>query len=398
MDLMHTLNGTFQIEIVSADIPSLISVLNRSGVSLYCVNQIDLLTIRAQILRNQYHELERVIVSSGSTVRILSKKGVYWYLKNLVRRPVLVIGIALLLALAAYLPGRIFFVYVTGNQILADRLILEIAEECGISFGASRRHVRSEEVKNRLLSALPQLQWAGVNTYGCTAVISVAERTQVKSHDASSAVSSLVASQDGVIESVTVTKGTALCKIGQAVKAGQVLVSGYTDCGLTIRATQAEGEVYALTKRELTVISPINYRQKGAVTKIDKRIGIKIGKNKINLLKGSGILGASCDKMYSEYCLSLPGGFKLPFALTVETVIVYDNSIGTAALEVDACDMAEYASSYLKEQMIGGSILSAAAQNGASGGVFYLHGDYACREIIGQQQKEEIIEYNGKTD
>lgn len=398
MDLMHTLNGTFQIEIVSADIPSLISVLNRSGVSLYCVNQIDLLTIRAQVLRNQYHELNRVIVSSGSTVRILSKKGVYWHLKNLVRRPVLVIGIALLIALAAYLPGRVFFVYVTGNQILADRLILEIAEECGISFGANRRHVRSEEVKNRLLSALPQLQWAGVNTYGCTAVISVAERTQVKSYDASSAVSSLVASQDGVIESVTVTKGTALCKIGQAVKAGQVLVSGYTDCGLTIRASQAEGEVYALTKRELTVISPINYRQKGAVTKIDKRIGIKIGKNKINLLKGSGILGASCDKMYSEYCLSLPGGFKLPFALTVETVIVYDNSIGTAALEVDAGDMAEYASSYLKEQMIGGSILSASAQNGASGGVFYLYGDYACREIIGQQQKEEIIEYNGKTD
>ena len=398
MDLMHTLNGTFQIEIVSADIPSLISVLNRSGVSLYCVNQIDLLTIRAQVLRNQYHELNRVIVSSGSTVRILSKKGVYWHLKNLVRRPVLVIGIALLIALAAYLPGRVFFVYVTGNQILADRLILEVAEECGISFGANRRHVRSEEVKNRLLSALPQLQWAGVNTYGCTAVISVAERTQVKSYDASSAVSSLIASQDGVIESVTVTKGTALCKIGQAVKAGQVLVSGYTDCGLTIRASQAEGEVYALTKRELTVISPINYRQKGAVTKIDKRIGIKIGKNKINLLKGSGILGASCDKMYSEYCLSLPGGFKLPFALTVETVIVYDNSIGTAALEVDAGDMAEYASSYLKEQMIGGSILSASAQNGASGGVFYLYGDYACREIIGQQQKEEIIEYNGKTD
>lgn len=32
-------------------------------------------------------------------------------------------------------------------------------------------------MKNALLSAIPELQWAGVNTYGCRAVISVRERT-----------------------------------------------------------------------------------------------------------------------------------------------------------------------------------------------------------------------------
>ena len=398
MDLMYTLSGTYRIEIVSADIPSIISALNRSGISLYSLKQIDLLTIHAQILRNQYPNLERVVVNSGSTVRILSEKGAFWYLKKLVKRPVLVSGIMLLLTLAMYLPGKVFFIYVTGNQTLPDRLILEIAEECGIKFGVNRRHVRSEEVKNRLISALPQLQWAGVNTYGCTAVISVSERTDIKENEASGSVSSLVAAQDGVIESVTVTKGTALCKIGQAVKAGQVLISGYTDCGLTIRASQAEGEVYALTKRNITVISPINYRQKGSIMKIDKKIGIKLGKYRINLLKGSGILGASCDKMYSEYYLSLPGGFQLPVALTVDTVITYDDSIGTAALEVDAEDMDEYAASYLNAHMIGGTILSASVQNEASGGVYYLRGEYACREMIGLPQKEEIIGYNGKTD
>lgn len=398
MDLMHSLIGTYQVEIVSADIPSLIAALNRSGMSLYCVNQLDMLTIRVQILRKHYPDLEKLVLGSGSTVQILSHKGAYWHLRNLVQRPVLITGVMLLLLLAMYLPGRVFFVHVAGNQALSARKILEIAEECGVSFGANRRQVRSEAVKNKLLSAIPQLQWAGVNTYGCTAVISVVERAETKMEDSSGIVSSIVASRDGIIESVTVTKGTALCKKGQAVKAGQVLISGYTDCGMTIRASCAEGEVYALTKHDLTVVSPTNYRQKGSIAKIDKRIGIKIGKNKINLLKDSGILECSCDKMYTEYYLSLPGGFRLPVAITVLTVITYDDFVGTSVLEVDAQDMDEYASSYLKAHMIGGTILSGSVQNGTSNGVFYLHGEYACKEIIGQLQKEENIGYHGKTD
>ena len=88
-------------------------------------------------------------------------------------RPVLLAGLGILFLLAMYLPSRVLFIRVEGNMQIPDRQILAAAEECGIRFGASRREVRSEKVKNALLSSVPQLQWAGVNTAGCVATISV---------------------------------------------------------------------------------------------------------------------------------------------------------------------------------------------------------------------------------
>ena len=79
-----------------------------------------------------------------------------------------------------------------------------------------------------------------MNTRGCVAVISVRERPEEAQVDRPGTVSAVTAAQDGIIERVTVTNGTALCRPGQAVRAGETLISGYTDCGRTIRAGRAE--------------------------------------------------------------------------------------------------------------------------------------------------------------
>lgn len=398
MDLMHSFGGLLEVEIVSADVPFLIISLNHAGIALYRVLQSDILTVRAQIKRKDYDLLKKVVTQRGGTVRVIRRKGLYWHMKRISTRPMLVLGLVVLLAIAMYLPGKVLFVYVDGNQSVPAKLIIEKAQTCGITFGATRRLVRSEAVKNQLLAALPQLQWAGVNTYGCTAVISVVERSVTEPESAVNAVSSIVASRDGIIQSLTVTKGTSLCKNGQAVKAGQVLVSGYTNCGLMIRATRAEAEVYAQTKHQLSVVTPIQYRKKGTVSGISKKFGIKIGKCRINFFKDSGILDTTCDKMYEEKYLTLPGGFVLPVAIVIETWTTYDDSVRTVAAEENSKYLCDYAADYLQAHMIGGSILSGAEYQSSADGVYTMQGDYECLEMIGQIQKEEIIGYNGKTD
>ena len=71
----------------------------------------------------------------------------------------------------------------------------------------------------------------------------------------------------------------------QVVKKGEILISGYTDCGIAIRATDAAGEVYAKTTREITVIFPTNYALKSNDTVEFKNISLIIGKKRINLFK-----------------------------------------------------------------------------------------------------------------
>ena len=163
--------------------------------------------------------------------------------------------------------------------------ILSAAEDCGIVFGASRRRVRSEKTKNALLSAIPQLQWAGVNTSGCVATISVRERTEAVQAEDSKFIQSIVAIRDGYVLSATVTEGTGLVIPGQSVQKGQILISGYTDCGICIRAEGAAGEVMAQTSRELEAVMPAKYDQRTQNREVRKHYSLLIGKKRIKLWK-----------------------------------------------------------------------------------------------------------------
>ncbi|MBQ9839117.1 MAG: sporulation protein YqfD [Oscillospiraceae bacterium] len=386
------------VQITAADIPGTLTALNDNNIILYRVIQRDMLTVEAVIGRNDHHRAKSLLERLGGRMETVQRIGIFWRLKQLKNRPILIIMLLAVLLAAFWLPGRIFFVRVEGNAAIPQRLIMERAEECGISFGASRQAVRSEKMKNALLAAIPDLKWAGVNTYGCVAVISVTERSKTENSVEADIVSSIVASRDGIITECTVIQGSALCKVGQAVKKGEKLVSGYTDCGFKIRAQAAEGEIYAMTKRSLRVILPQNYGQKGSVSHVEKKYSMIFGKNKINFSQDSGISPAECDKMYLEYYLMLPGGFQLPVALVVEEWICYENRLQAVSAESAESSLSAYAASYLDSQMISGTICSADASVKLEENTYILDGEYTCREMIGRSHSEEIIQSYGEND
>lgn len=391
MGVFKSLAGMVWIELTSADITGSLAGLNHLGIPIFDVRMDGDLSARFRIYRRDWNRISAYAKRRGERLQLLGKRGLYWNLKRIVFRPVLMSGIILLLGLALFLPSRVLFVQVEGNATVPARRILEAAEESGIRFGASRRAVRSERMKNALLSAVPQLQWAGVNTYGCTAVISVRERAPEEEAEQHSGVSSIVAARDGVILSSTVTRGSGLCAAGQAVREGEILISGYTDCGLCITATRAEGEIMALTRRNLTVITPSETRIRRQHEAQSIKFSLIIGKKRINFYKGSGISDASCVKMYSEYALTLPGGFSLPVAVVKETIISCDTTASEYTEDQIADALSSFASDYLQQQMIAGRITDFSEQITAENGFWHLTGEYACVEMIGRRQDENGV-------
>ena len=396
MNLWRSLSGTYQIEISSASISAALTVINEAEIHLSDVIYVDELTITGEVAAYAYERLSAMLEKRGDIVKIICKKGLLWKLSSLKNRPILVIGLTIFAFLSLYLPSRVLFIRVEGNMTIPSELIIEKAEECGVRFGVSRRHVRSEKVKNALLSAIPELKWTGVNTYGCIAVISVKERTMANNKDKQYGVASIVAKTDGVISSITSIRGTALCRAGQAVKKGQVLVSGYTDCGLTIKAEVAEAEIFARTHYNLQVVTPVTYQKTISLNPIRKRYYIKIGKKLINFSKDSGISSATCVKMYKENYLLLPGGFQLPLALVTEELTQRTFETETLTSDAGYSWLEEYSRNYLGSHLLAGEILQSNFIKNQSSEKFTLLGNFACREMIGQVRYEEIIDGNGK--
>jgi len=383
--------GSIEAEIISPDISKLLSLLTAEGIVLKYIKHCDELTVRITVNTKSYQTLNRIADKQGAVVRKVGFGGISFAAKRLLKRPVLMLFLAVVCVMTCYVPGRIFFISVEGNEQVPERYIIEIAAECGIGFGANRRLVRSEIMKNKLLEKIPQLQWAGINTYGCTAVISVREKTLSEKYDEPEyQVSSIVASRDGVIQSCTVFQGNALCFVGQAVKSGQTLVSGYLDCGIVIKTARADAEIRALTSRDLEVISPACTAIKKETQNIKTQYGLKIGKNLIKFYKDSGNLDTTCGKIYSEEYLYLPGGFRLPIAIVKETEIHYDTDEDTLP-DTDSGEwLKEISSAYLKNTMVSGEIIFADAEV-TFDDAYSLRGRYTCSEMIGQEKREETI-------
>lgn len=391
MDLWQSINGMVTLRLTCADPPGILTAIHNANIVLHQVSMPDEMTLSVTVRRQDVRNMHRLLKNKGVDIQRDGHRGSYWTLRSLLRRPVLVGGILCLLVLCAYLPTRVFFFRVEGNVNVPTRLILEQAAACGLDFGASRRQVRSEKVKNALLEAIPQLQWAGVNTAGCVATISVRERQLSAPQDPTEGVSSIVATRDGIIQEVTVTGGSAACKVGQAVKAGQILVSGYTDCGISIRAERAKGEIYALTERKITAYMPADWTYRGGKQSVTKKYGLIIGKKRINFYKGSGILDTGCVKMYEENFLTLPGGLQLPLAIVTEVWVSYPPSSVSVSVDEASSKLTDLAREHLQQTMIAGRILSQNEAVSREDGVLKLEGIYGCLEMIGKEQNEEII-------
>ena len=379
-------------ELTGADLPASLRCMTEQDVTLLCTVFQNDLTVQVTLLRSDYGKFRKICEKRGDRVNILTHRGIYWKARDFLRRPLLLLGCLLLLFAVLYLPSRVLFVQVEGNRRLPDRQILEMADTCGIGFGASRRAVRSEKMKNALLESMPELQWAGVNTKGCVAVITVRERTIPEQLSASDGVSHIVALTDARIVSCTATRGNLLCAPGQAVKAGQILISGYTDTGLTIRAEGAEGEIYGQTRRNFGAVTPVfsgSTRRNGAWM---KKYSLILGKKRINLWKDSGIWDATCDRMYEEYYITLPGGFRLPAALAVERYDAWDLTPREIPQQEAEALLSDFAEAQLMECMVAGRIISRETSVTGEDGLWVLTGEYRCVELIGIRQRLQIGE------
>lgn len=392
MGVKAKIGKTVTLQLISADPSEVLLALNKQGITVMNLVWDDPLTVRFSAHFTHLKQIRRISDRYAGRVTQIGKTGQELWI-SVIKRPVLTAGMLLFLFLTFFLPSRVLFVNVEGCIAVPVRKVLDVAQRYGVGFGASRHTLRSERIKNALLTEIPELQWAGVNTRGCVAEIRVKERLEEEQPDTYSGITSIIASQDGVILDITLVRGTPACQKGQAVKAGQLLVSGYSDCGICIHGTRAEAEIKALTHRTLTV-KTLPLKGKWVANGVsEQKISLLIGKKRINFSQDSGIHDTTCGKMYVEYYLTLPGGFRLPLGIAFETCYGRELLADAQDEEKTAFLLEGFAKRYLVEQMIAGMIGHSQVAVDCSLPAPQLNGYFICTEMIGRTRNEETIEH-----
>lgn len=384
------LDGILTVEILSADPTGAFDAILNAGITVSDITPKSELNYAFRISRKELPVLSQTLQKNNCKIRIIHRSGLYWNARALLHRPVLTFTVLLLLILSSYIPSRILFIEVEGNQRLSTREILNAAEHCGVTFGTPRKQLRSEQIKNELLSVIPELQWAGVNTAGCRAVISVKERCSTEAPTRNNIVSNIIADHDAYILNTTVTGGTPMVHPGDSVISGQTLISAYTDHGYLIHATRASGEILGLTRRSVSAVLPANYLRITPQKDYFYKISLLMRKKRINLWIDSRISDTGCGRMYEEYFVSLPGGFQLPIAVCIDRYHTHATKPDVIQ-ETEATSMLQvFSDTYLASRMTAGQFLQKQYYLSADGGRYQLESNYICTEIIGKEQTEQI--------
>ena len=102
MDLYHSLSGMVEVTVICADPAQVMTMLEQKGIELRDVRMPDELTLVVLIRRRQERMLIALCEKKGLDVKITGRMGFYWKLNALWHRPVLLIGILVMLLVGMY--------------------------------------------------------------------------------------------------------------------------------------------------------------------------------------------------------------------------------------------------------------------------------------------------------
>ena len=234
-------------------------------------------------------------------------------------------AIIISLTLIVFLSNLVWDIRIEGNANIPDSDIALRLSECGFQIGdlwalKDRSRIESDYLEND-----QRISWININRRGSVAYVSVIEREdKEETGDETPGYSNIVAATDCVIEEITVKRGTAAVKPGDAVKKGDILIIGVLPEESGGSFCAAEGSVLGRIGEQITVCVDRKYDQIIEKEKKICSITLNFFNFSLNIFKIYGNLTNNCDIIETEKAYSLFGKCRLPFSVSISYIPQHD--------------------------------------------------------------------------
>lgn len=268
--------------------------------------------------KKKAHFLVYELKKRGVECNILREGGAKTLMKKVGARSGIVAGFVLALGLL-FVSGKVVWdIRVSGNESVDSEEVVQKLRECGFELGTRIDKTDINKLENRVSALSDKIAWISVNMSGTVANVQIIEHQEPKEQNESTPTPShLVADFDGQIEELLVYEGWSAVKVGQAVRAGDILVSGKrkTEDG-KIYYTSASGEVLARVYKEISVEIPIEYELLEKEGKVYEEKYLNFFSKSVKIQKKGRKISAFYDIIENEKELSFVDGKKLPISIS----------------------------------------------------------------------------------
>lgn len=275
----------------------------------------------------------RIGSRAGTEVTVLRKRGALHFLRRFRRRLYLLLLPLPFLAAFLVLSTFLWEFDVTGCETLSRAEVLTALEAAGVYPGVSGLRLDNAQIRSRMQASLPELAWCTVQVHGSRALVVIRERREPPEIIDESLEREVAAAKPGVIERLSVLQGKAAVKRGEAVLAGQTLISGsLTDRQGDTRRVHAQGRVLAQTWVQQTLELPLTVREKVYTGEKSVSRALVIGDLRLNFGFGSRISYESYDTINRKNRVGI-FGLRLPITVIREEAREYRLIEGSASEE-----------------------------------------------------------------
>lgn len=301
-----------------------------------------------------FKRLKPIARKTDVRLRITEKHGFPFWLLLGRRRSLWVGGLAaffLLICLSSFYVWDISF---EGNHRFTDETLLHFMATVPVQCGMRKSRISCTELEKRIRNAFPEISWVSAELTGTRLTIHLRENNRIlQARLEPESPCELTAGTDGTVTRIIVRNGKARVKVGDTVKAGDVLVSGelplYDDFEALVKINKvhADAEVYAKTTRTVEWKCPETKEIRARTGKRRRGIFFKFLDLEFCFLTPGLKKENTWELFMEEFQLKLSKNFYLPVyggILTAEEYVPYEKVLTEA-------EISESADRYLNEYL-----------------------------------------------
>ena len=280
--------------------------------------------------RKAYQMMQAYKEKTNVNLAVKGEYGLPFFFYRYRKRKGFILGF-FLCALLIFVSSRyIWEIKIDGTENYTKEQMTEYLKTQGIREGIRKKYVFCDELEEKIRADFSEASWVSCDIEGTCLTVRVKESlTEPDAIKIPNEACDVIADRDGIISSIVTRNGTPMVRKNDAVKKGDILISGtielYNEFDelLETNKISADGDIYAQTVYHYEDSFPLHYYEKiytGNETEIYR---LKTGKYEILLPHGK-IQYEQFDETTSEKTLRLGRTFYLPFVLLTTQRKEYD--------------------------------------------------------------------------
>lgn len=226
-----------------------INLCHGNGIELRNVKRVTYTELRARMTFGGYQKLKKLISNGKYRLDVNKKGGIPVRILHVKKRVVLIPAVIALLATLFVSSTYVWDVNYSGFDRVNQFAVQEMLENMGLKRGAQLAGIDRAQAERAVLENFKEIAWCNIYFKGTQLKVQVVETDPRQPGIQDQGVADIVAAKDGFIVDMRVFAGTPQVSEGQAVHAGQTLISGdvMTKEGALVMQVAARGDIWAQT-------------------------------------------------------------------------------------------------------------------------------------------------------